>query len=141
MSLELIANTDLEITFSKNVGPALTPPSAKVSLGTEVVATESVKCKAGGKSICTEIVTIIWTIAAPCPFTSATHDFAAGAAVMLPTAIKTKAEGKLVFREGDTALPAGCIGSWTLKVNPAIVAPCQCGVEITTAGQTKVKAQ
>ena len=64
----------------------------------------------------------------------------AGAAVVQTSAIKCKAEGKIVLREGDSSL-VGCVGSWTLTAAPFTALACACGVEISTAGQNKVKAQ
>lgn len=141
MSLELIANEDMDVDFSHSAGPpdlVYTGPVKITDPGFTVV-TKSTKCKAGGKSICTNGLTYAWNVAsAPCPHTSATYDFVAGAGSLVATAVKTKAEALAVLREGDASV---CAGSWTLKVPPNTPIVCACNVEISAAGQTKAKAQ
>lgn len=136
----LIANEDLTIAFTKGS----TPPDL-VYLGdigitdASVTTTTSTKCKAVGKKMVTTSITHVFNVAtAPCPFSSATYDFIAGGAVIMPSALKCKAENNLVFLEGDSSV-VGCIGSWKLKVSPFTVVPCACGVQINSAGQTKAK--
>ena len=149
MSLELIANEDGTVNFSNNAGPPdLVPPVSDPGFDPIKVATTfDVKTKAEGKKVATSSVTVTWTLATGgCPFTSATYDFVSGAGVLNPFLTKTKASKHLirrlqnVIREGD-ASAAGCIGGWTLKVSPFTPVVCACDFEISSAGQTKVKAQ
>jgi len=142
MSLKDIANTDLLVKFTR-AGTPSDPPglvyTGDVGLGTQVVTIESTKCKAASKSICTETISITWpSPAMPCPFTSTTFTFISGAGFVLVSATKTKAEGKLVMRKGDKG---SCVGSWQEIASPYRTAVCECDLEISDAGQTKVKAQ
>lgn len=141
MSLENVANEDMEVSFSNTAGPPDIVYIGDQGIDTvKIVPITSNKCKAGGKGVCTTLVTCVFAVGGnECPHTSATHTFVAGAATIAPSATKTKAEGGLVLREGD-ASAAGCIGSWTNNSTSATV-PCACGVEISAAGQDKVKAQ
>jgi hypothetical protein len=142
LSLEDICNEDLTVGFSNTSGPPdLIYTSDPGIDATKVVPVKSTKCKIDGKSVCTTAVTITWTVATGgCPFTSATYDFVAGAASILPGATKTKAENALVLRNGD-ASESGCIGSWTLKASPYTAMACACDCSISAAGQNNVKAQ
>lgn len=142
MSLDNVANEDMLVEFTNSAGPPdIVYTGAQGIDDTKIVPTISTKCKAAGSGICTTSVTMIFAVGgAECPHTSATYDFVSGAAVILPGATKTKAENQLVLREGD-ASASGCIGGWTLKASPFTPLPCACACEISSAGQTKVKAQ
>jgi len=145
MTLEYVANTDLEITMTKVTMPPrasfiggkhklTTPPD--VSL----IATTSTKVKACGAYVCTTALTLTWIVAFPCPWTctSTRYTFVSGAGSITATATKTRADGLVVLRQNDTGT---CIGSWNLGVSPFTPSPCACTAKITSAGQTKVKAQ
>jgi hypothetical protein len=141
MSLKEIANEDLKISFTNSAGPPDLVYSSDPGLDpVKVVAVKAQKVKAGGKAVCTTSITITWSLPLPCPFSSALYNFVSGAAVIMPSATKTKAGGALVLRKDDQST-AGCIGSWTLKVTPFTPMPCACNCKISDAGQTKVKAQ
>jgi hypothetical protein len=141
MALKEITNEDLKIQLMKVAGPPdllySTDPGIDLI---KVVPTKSTTCKVGGKYICTTGITITWALPTPCPFSSATYNFVSGAASVLPSATKVKADGGLVLRKDDQSL-AGCIGSWTLKVTPFTPMSCACTCKISDAGQTKVKGQ
>jgi len=140
MSLEYVANEDLKVKFTNSAGPPdlLYTGDKGIDL-TEVVPTLSTHCKANSKKVATTLITVVWT-SLGCPFTSVTHTFIAGAALVQTSALKTKADGFIVLREGDSSL-LGCIGSWTPPSTPPLSIPCACSVEISDAGQTKAKAQ
>jgi hypothetical protein len=142
MTLKNVANEDLKVAFSNTAGPPDLVYTGDPGIDpVKVVPTKSTKCKALNKSICTTGITITWTLATGgCPHTSATYDFVSGAASILPSAIKTKAENGLVLRVDDQSI-AGCIGGWTLKASPFTPIACACTCNISNAGQTKVKAQ
>ena len=59
--------------------------------------------------------------------------------IIIATATKCKTGGVAVIREGDTGL-MNCLGN-TLPNPPGIPGPVMGNVEISVAGQTKVKAQ
>lgn len=141
MTLENICNEDMLVNFSNNAGPPDLIYTGDQSIDlVKVVPTLSTKCKALGKKVATTSVVITWTLATGgCAYTSATHSFVSGAAAIPATALKVKAEGQFVLREGDDAAPAGCVGSWLDPIS--IPVPCQCDTSISNAGQTKAKAQ
>ena len=147
MALENVANEDMEVALSNTVDVGDLVYTGDVDLSDPGVSTTtSTKCKAAGKGISTTTCVLSWLLAGkPCPHTSATYNFVAGAGAVLPGATKTKAEGLLVLRENDEDTVAGggvgCVGTWSLKVNPFTVVPCACDISISSAGQTKAKAQ
>jgi hypothetical protein len=137
MTLKEVSNEDMQVAFSQTSGPPDSVYTGDKGIDlVEVVPTLSPKCKANAKKVATTGVTIVWT-ALGCPFTSATHTFVSGGGSVSPTATKTKANGQLVLRKGDTGT---CAGGWTNDSSGAAV-PCACDVEISDAGQTKAKAQ
>jgi hypothetical protein len=141
MPLKEVANEDLKVGFTNSAGPPDLVYSTDPGLdAVKVIAVKAPKVKAANKAICTTSITITWTVATPCPFSSALYNFVSGAAVIMPSATKTKAGGALVLRKDDQST-AGCIGSWTLKATPFTAMPCACSCKISDAGQTKVKAQ
>ena len=143
MTLELVANEDMLVEFT-----AVAVPPDAVYTGdpgidlVEIVPTLSTKCKANAKKIGTTGIAITFTPAG-CPFTSTTYTFVGASGSVSPLATKTKAEGALVLREGDTGTCVGTpvAGGWTLTASPFTALPCSCTVAISDAGQTKVKAQ
>lgn len=146
MSLENVANEDMDIDLSNSAGPPdlIYTGSIKIT-DPAVTTTTSTKCKANSKGICTTVLTLAFVVTTKdCPHTSLTYDFVSGGGAVSPSSTKTKAENHLVLREGDEdSIPTGtgCVGTWKLKASPFTVSPCACGIEITNAGQTKVKAQ
>ncbi len=144
MSLKNVCNEDMMVEFANTAGPGDLSYTGDQGIDlVKVVPTLSTKCKAppglSPKKVATEKVTITWTVATGgCAYTSASTVFVAGAAIVQTSATKTKAQGKIVLREGDTSL-LGCVGSWT-AAGPVAV-PCACDIEIVDAGQTKAKAQ
>jgi hypothetical protein len=143
MSLENVANEDLEIDFSNNTGPSDISYTGVIGITDPAISTTiSTKCEAVGKGICTDKIVAVFIVAGEdCPHTSALYDFVSGGGTITATATKVKAENEFVLRQGDANSVPGCIGSWKLKASPFTVEPCQCDFEISTAGQTKVKAQ
>ena len=138
MALELVANEDLKVGFTNTAGPADIAGGLDQGIdAVKVVPTKSTNCNAEAKLICTSGITLTWTVAG-CPFTSALYTFVSGVGKITATALKVKADGVLVLREGDTGT---CAGGWTLTANPFTAQPCTCNLEITDAGQTTVKAQ
>ncbi len=146
MALELVAVDGMRLSFTSVV----VPPDAAYDGDwgndtTYIVPTLSTKCKliGGGhvpafEKIGTTAVTLMFLPAEGCPYTSNTYTFVSGAGVVMPTATKTRAEGALVLREGDTGT---CVGGWTETDPPNTPLVCSCTVEITNAAQTKGKAQ
>lgn len=140
-----VANEDMVIEFANNTGQTYTGDIGIADPA--VTATVSTKCKAVGKGICTKDLAIAFVVGGKdCPHTFAGHTFVAGVVNIVATSASTKAENLIVLREGDanTLLSAppgtGCIGSWT-NDSSGVTVPCQCNVEISDAGQDKVKAQ
>jgi hypothetical protein len=141
VALKDVANEDLKVGFTNSAGPPDLVYSTDPGIDPiKVVAVKAPKVKADGKVVCTTSITITWTAATPCPFSSATYNFVSGAAVIMPGATKTKAGGALVLRKDDQAMN-GCLGGWTLKASPFTPMACACSCKIADAGQTKVKAQ
>jgi len=137
---ELIANEDMKVAFSNSAGPPDLVYSGDQGIDlVKIVPTLDQKVKANGKKVATTATTITFTAATPCPHTSATHVFVAGAAVIQTSAQKVKASLVPVHRQGDSSL-VGCIGSWT-NISSGATVPCSCGVEISEAGQDKVKGE
>ncbi len=155
MSLELIANEDLELTFTlTSADPTDKQPASGVSvkpidLGPPPTIAPTLaptnKAPKDGPQVATKEIVITWP-GVPCAFTSAgLYTFVGGSGSVSVTAEKTKAEGEIVLREGDTgtcegdhtAIPPG---GWILTSGPTPVS-CSCDVEITKAGQTKAKGQ
>lgn len=147
MTLEYVANTDLEITMTKVTMPTranfiggthklTTPPDVSLT------AITSTNVKACGAYVCTSALTLTWIVAFPCPWTCTgsppRYTFVAGVGLITATATKTRADGLPVLRTNDTGT---CAGSWNLGASPFTPAPCACTAKITSAGQTKVKAQ
>lgn len=139
MSLEEIANEDLKVKFTLTAGPP-----DKIYTGDQgidlvkIVPIKALKEKAIGKKICTQKIDLTFTAVNVCPFTSATYTFVSGVGLINATALKVKAESKLVLRKED---PGTCIGGWTLTASPFTALACACDIEISNAGQTKDKAQ
>jgi len=141
MALELIANEDMLVKFTNTSGPGDLVYTGDVGQDpVKVVPVLSTKCKASNKKVGTTSITITWNIAtgAQCPHTSASTNFLSGVGTVAATAVKVRAEGGLVLREGDTGT---CAGFWQEKASPYDLVPCTCNVEISTAGQIKSKAQ
>lgn len=138
MPLKEVANEDLQISFSNTAGPGDLVYQGDQSLTPiTIVAIPSTTCKAVGKYIETDEIVIVWGGA--CAFTSLTYNFTSGGGNISATATKTKADGIVVLRKGDTG---SCAGSWKNKLDPpGDVSNCTCDIEISDAGQTKVKAQ
>ena len=139
MSLEDVCNEDMTVNFSNTVGPPDIVYTGDVGIDpVKVVPVLSSQCKILGKKIATTQVTITW-VAGTCPHTSATHTHIAGAGNVAATATKVKADGQLVLRTGDTG---ACAGTWQPPGSPPpSPIACACNVEISGAGQTKMKAQ
>jgi len=136
MTLELVATDDLKVAFSNTSGPPGLVYTSDPGLDpVKVVAPIATKCS----NIATTSIVITWAAATPCPHTSATHTFIAGAAVVQASSVSTRAEGALVLRVGDSSA-VGCVGSWAPPGGGSPVV-CNCGVEISDAGQTKVKSE
>lgn len=148
MALENIATKDLILKFENTAGPTdiqpiavpPDPPTKEVSLDASKTATQSTTCKILGKEVCSTSVDYVFstTLTRPCPFTSGgLFTFVAGGGTILATAGKCKAEGQLVLRQGDSGT---CTGTWT-KIADGSTLTCTCDVEISDAGQDKVKGQ
>lgn len=144
MSAEEIVNEDLLVKFTLTAGPP-----DKIYLGDQgidpvkIVPVKSLKNEAVGKKICTQKIDLTFTAVNVCPFTSATYTFVGGIGLINATAIKVKAESKLVLRKGDIGTCVGAIptGGWTLTASPFTALACACDIEISNAGQTKDKAK
>jgi len=145
MSLSEIANEDLKVSFTMTAGPL----ADKVYAGDQgqdpvkIITTLSAHCKAASKKDATDKITLQFTAAQPCPFTSATYTFVAGNGMINATATKTRADALLVLRKDDAGTCKGTtpLGGWTLTALPHTAIPCACNVKIADAGQTKAKAQ
>lgn len=138
MSLKNVANEDLLVKFSNSAGPPGIVYSGDVGIdAVSVKPILTIKCKASDKKIATTAITIVWTVASPCPHTAAGFTFVAGAGSIAATATKTKASGGLVLRVEDAGT---CAGSWTKNSDGTVVA-CACACEISDAGQSEAKAQ
>ena len=145
MTLEFVANEDLEVEFSLTAGPPDLLYSTDQGIDvTKIVPIKSTKVKANSKEVCTQSITLTFAVGGnECPFSSVLYNFVGGVGTITATATKTKAENKLVLREGDTGT---CVGTspalgWTLIANPFTPVTCTCDLEISDAGQTKIKAQ
>lgn len=138
MTAELIANEDMKVAFSNTAGPPdlLYKGDQGIDL-VKIVPTLDMKVKANEKKVATTMTQVTW-LPPDCAFTSATHVFVSGLAVIQTSAQKVKAGGVAVHRQGDTSL-VGCVGSWTPPGGGVLV--CGCGVEISEAGQDKVKGE
>jgi hypothetical protein len=141
MTLKNVANEDLTLHFGNTAGPPDLVYTGDPGIdAVKIVPVLSTHCKALNKKVGTQKITVTWLIATGgCAFTSATHTFVAGGALITPSATKTKADGQIVLREDDSAA-AGCVGSWTNNSSGATV-PCSCSAKINAAGQAKAKAQ
>lgn len=153
MSLELVANEDLELTFTlTSADPTDKQPPSGVSIKPinlgpppTIAPTLSPHCKASGKKVATKEIVITWP-GVPCAFTSGgLYSFVGGSGSVSVTAEKVKADGEIVLREGDTGSCSGDHtaippGGWILTSGPTPVS-CSCDVEVTKAGQTKAKAE
>lgn len=145
MALELVCNEDATIAFSNTAGPGdITYIGDVGPASTGVTSVISTKVKANSKGVCTTSFVFTWVMVpvppdppAPCPHSSASATFVSGAGSVIATATKTKAGGSVVMRDCDTGT---CVGSWTDNASGNPV-PCACNVSISSAGQTKVKAQ
>ncbi len=148
MALENVCNEDMTVALSNNAGPPDIVYTGDVGItNAGVTTTQSTKCKALAKMVSTTSCILVWLQAAvppkPCPHTSATHTFVGGGGVVTASATKTKAEGFVVLREGDNDTVAlggvGCIGGWLDGGGNPV--PCACDISISSAGQSKAKAQ
>lgn len=140
MTLEYVANEDCLIELGNTAGPPDLVYTGDVGItDPAITAIVSTKCKASAKGVCVTSFVFVWVVAgSDCPHTSITNDFVSGASTIVATAIKTKAEGSVVMRLGDAS---ACVGTWKLKIAPFTVTPCACNIEVSDAGQVKVKAQ
>jgi len=150
MTAELVANEDLELTFTlTSADPSDKQPATGMSVQPlipfKIAPTLSNSSRGEGKKVATKEIVITWA-GAPCAFTSAgLYTFVAGSGKVEITAEKSRADGEIVLREGDTgtcegdhtALPPG---GWILTSGPTPVS-CSCDVEITKAGQTKARGK
>lgn len=126
MSLEYVANADLTLAHSAG---------SLISGGTFTiisVASSNVKADSG------VYVTPLSFSFAGGNATGFTPGTVAGAAAIQATATKTKADGLAVIRQGDKVT---MIASGTQPGPPPVVVTITGDVEISDAGQTKVKAQ
>ena len=145
MSLKYVANEDLKVSFTMTAGPL----ADKVYAGDQgqdpvkIITTLSAHCKAMSKKVATNKITLAFTAAQPCPFTSATYTFVAGNGTINATATKTRADALPVLRKDDAGNCVGTpvAGGWTLTNPPNTAIPCACNIKIADSGQTKVKAQ
>ena len=117
--MENIANTDCTIDANNNASVSITSPA-------------STKSKANGKGIYRGTINV--SVAGA--FTSTCTQTAPFPSTISPTAIKTKADGQAVIREGDSgsATVAGVLsggGTCSITVN----------FSIDDAGQDKAKGQ
>lgn len=140
MGFAAVCTEDMKVGFTNTAGP----PDL-VYLGDQgvdlvkVVPTYSQAVRWRDRRIVTERISITWAVlTGGCAFSSATHTFVSGAAMLQTSAIAVSAERKKVLRKGDTAT-LGCLGSWTAPNGAAVT--CMCEVEITDAGQDKVQAK
>lgn len=140
MSLAAICNESMTVEFDNKTGPPDLTYTADPGIDTvKVVPVLSGKCLAGSK-VAAGPLTVTWTVATGgCPYTSATHVFIAGAAVVAASAAKVATDVGAPLRVGDESA-IGCAGTWTPPAGPPALA-CTCGVTISDAGQTKAKAQ
>jgi hypothetical protein len=141
MTLEFVANEDLEVEFTNSAGPPdIVYPSDIGIADPGITAINSTTSKAGGKWICKTSLTMLFAVAgSPCPHTSATHVFIAGGGALVATAAKVLVDSMPPLRDGDTGT---CAGTWQPPGGPPpppIV--CACTTVIAVAGQDKVKAQ
>jgi flagellar hook protein FlgE len=130
-----VANEDMKVNFTSTTGQTYTTDQGIDTV--KIVPTISTKCSACGKKICTEKITLTFSVAMACPHSFAAHTFVSGSGTITATATKCKAEGKLVLRVDDAG---NCVGSWTNNSTGATV-PCACTLKIADAGQTKVKGE
>jgi len=117
---------------------------SNVSGGTfTITSVPSIKVKADGKGVYKGTLVFTFTggsCSGPPPDSAST---AVGAGTIDITATKVKADGSFVIREGDT----GSMSGTYVATNPAPPPPTVPGVftdqpvEITDAGQTKVRAE
>lgn len=127
MTLKLIGVDGLTIVHSAG---------SPISGGTfTITSTPSVKVKAQGKGVYSGVLSFTF---AGGNMSGITAESFTGAGTINPTAIYVKADGALVIREGDTGT---LTGSGTNPSPPPPTVPGTGGVEISVAGQTKVKAQ
>jgi len=133
-----VANEDLKVNFTKTAPPDAVYAGDQPIDAVKIVAIKATKTKANNKFVCANMITLTFTAGTPCPHTSATYNFIAGAGSIPSTAIKTKVDNLTVLRKDDSG---SCAGSWSLKVSPFTVLPCSCTLKISDAGQTKVLAE
>jgi len=127
MALELVAVEGCTIDHSAGSG---------VSGGAFVIANPaSLKCKAEGLGIYSGTITFTFSGG---DFAGCTNGTVAGGGTITATATKTKADGQLVIRVGDSGIMTG-VGTNAAPPPPTL--PAVGSVEITVAGQTTVKAQ
>lgn len=136
--LENICNEDMLVSFELSTSGLDLAYQGDQGIDTvKVVPTLANSCKLSGKKVATQKVQVTWT-APQCAYVSGgLFTFVSGAAVLLASAKKVKANGQLVLLEGD-ASAAGCIGTWVNNSTGATVA-CACAVEIASAGQDRGK--
>lgn len=129
MSLEKIANEDL--TLDHGSGSPISGGSFTVT------STPSAKNKAGGKGIYTD--PLLYTFAGGDGAGAVNGSVASvGPQSIAATAAKSKGDGALVMREGDSGTMAA-IGTNSAPPPPTL--PFSGPVEIAAAGQDKAKAQ
>jgi hypothetical protein len=133
MSLELIAVDGCTVDHGTG---------SPISDGVFVItSTPSTKAKAEGKGVYTTPLTVTFSGGSASGFLDESVMTTAPVAIAA-TATKTKAGGILVMREGDSLKLMTCIGTIDPPPpSPPYTGPIAGPIEISVAGQTKVKAQ
>lgn len=127
MSLELIAVVGCTIDHA--AGSTITGGSFTI------VTAPSVKVFAQGLAVYRLLINFTFTGGSEPTVTAGT---VTGAGSIVASAIKTRADGSFVLREGDTGV---LVGTGTNPSPPPPTLPVSGPVEITVAGQIKAKAQ
>jgi len=128
MARKEVANLDWKVKITKTNAT----PAAQADIVWTLV--QSAKVKVLGKFALLDQIT--WQVpAGKCTLSGHTHTVpGAPTAPIMATAVKNKAEGKLVLRKGDQG---ACMGAFVPNSGGGPV-PCACTFEIDDAGQTKV---
>ena len=135
-----IANEDLLVKFT----PVAVPPGETYA-GDQpidtliIVPIKATKAKANNKFICVNNIACTFATATACPYAqliASGYTFVNGKGSIAATSTKILADSQAILLKGDTGT---CTGSWISPPPASVPFPCNCTLEISDAGQTKVK--